>query len=98
MKVDIQSVHFNADQKLEERISAKVTKLNNFYDGINDAKVNLHLDNDATGDNKVAELKVLINGNEMFAKKQTNSFEESFDLAFEAVKNQLIKHKGKLKK
>ena len=98
MKVDIQSVHFNADQKLEERISAKVTKLNNFYDGINDAKVNLHLDNDATGDNKVAELKVLINGSEMFAKKQTNSFEESFDLAFEAVKNQLIKHKGKLKK
>ncbi len=98
MKIDIQSVHFNADQKLEERISNKVTKLNNFHDGINDAKVNLHLDNDATGDNKVAELKVLINGNEMFAKKQTNSFEESFDLAFEAVKNQLIKHKGKLMK
>jgi len=95
MKIDIQSVHFNADKKLEDRISNKVTKLNNFYDGINDAKVNLRLDNDATGDNKVAELKVLINGSEMFAKKQTSSFEESFDLAFEAVKNQLIKHKGK---
>lgn len=96
MKIDIQSIHFDADIKLESRISAKVSKLNNFFDGINDAIVNLHLDNDATGDNKVAELKVLVNGSEMFSKKQSNSFEEAFDQAYEAVKNQLIKHKGKL--
>jgi len=97
MKIDIQSVRFNADKKLEERISSKVAKLSNFYDGINDANVILHLENDATGDNKVAELKVLVNGKEMFAKKQSSSFEDSFDQAFEAVRNQLIKHKGKIR-
>jgi len=98
MKIDIQSIRFDADKKLETRISTKVSKLNNFFDGINDANVNLHLDNDATGDNKVAELKILVNGSEMFSKKQSNSFEEAFDQAYEAVKNQLIKHKGKIRK
>ena len=98
MKIDIQSIHFDADTKLESRISAKVIKLNNFFDGINDANVNLHLDNDVTGDNKVAELKVLVNGSEMFSKKQSNSFEDAFDQAYEAVKTQLVKHKGKIKR
>lgn len=95
MKVDIQSIHFDADQKLEARISNKVTKLNTFYDAILGANVNLRLDKSETRDNKVVEVKVLVNGSKMFSKRQSNSFEESFDLAYEAVKNQLIKHKEK---
>jgi len=97
MKVDIQSIHFDADKKLESRISTKVDKLNTYFDGINDANVNLHLDKSATRDNKVAEVKVLVNGSEMFSKKQAASFEEAFELAYEAVRTQLIKYKEKVR-
>jgi len=95
MKVDIQSIHFDADRKLEARINTKVSKLNTFYDPIQGANVNLRLEKSDNRENKVAELKVLVTGSEMFSKKQSNSFEEAFDQAYEAVKNQLIKHKKK---
>jgi len=95
MKVDIQSIHFDADQKLETRINSKVSKLNTFYDTILGANVNLRLDKSETRENKVAELKVLVTGSEMFSKRQANSFEEAFDQAYEAVRNQLVKYKEK---
>lgn len=95
MKVDIQSIHFDADQKLETRINTKVSKLNTFYDPILGANVNLRLDKSETRENKVAELKVLVTGSEMFSKRQANSFEEAFDQAYEAVRNQLVKYKEK---
>lgn len=97
MKVDIQSIHFDADSKLETRISNKVSKLNTFFDEITSANVNLRLEKSDTRENKVAEVKVLVNGNEMFSKRQSTSFEEAFDQAYEAVRNQLIKHKEKVK-
>ena len=97
MRIDIQSVNFDADRKLEKRISNKVSKLSTFFDDINDASVNLHLDKSATRENKVAEMKVLVTGNEMFSKKQSNSFEDAFDQAYEAVKTQLIKYKEKVR-
>jgi len=97
MKVDIQSIHFDADKKLEARINTKVAKLTTFYDSILGANVNLRLDKSDTRDNKVAEIKILVNGNEMFAKRQSNSFEEAFDQSYEAIKAQIIRHKEKIR-
>lgn len=97
MKVDIQSIHFDADTKLETYINNKVSKLNTFYEPILGVSVNLHLDKSDRRENKVAEVKVLINGSDMFSKRQAGSFEEAFDQSYEAVKNQLIKHKEKIR-
>jgi putative sigma-54 modulation protein len=97
MKVDIQSIHFDADQKLETYINSKVSKLNTFYEPILGVSVNLHLDKSDRRENKVAEVKVLVNGNEMFSKRQSASFEDAFEQSYEAVKNQLIKHKEKIR-
>jgi len=98
MKVDIQTIHFDADKKLETRISSKVAKLNTYFDGIMEANVNLRLDKSDTRENKVVELKISVIGSEMFSKKQSNSFEDAFDKSYEAVRNQLIKHKEKVRK
>jgi len=38
-----------------------------------------------------------IPGNDLFAKKQSDSFEESTDIAVEALRRQLKKHKEKIK-
>ena len=48
--------------------------------------------------NKVSELKVSIPSTEnLFAKKQADTFEEATDLAIDAIKKQLVKFKEKLK-
>jgi len=38
----------------------------------------------------------LLPGNELFAKKQCNSFEEAADSAVQALKKQVEKHKNKV--
>jgi len=96
MTINIQSVHFNADQKLLNFINEKVEKLSTFYDGIISSEVTLKLDKSSTSDNKICEIKMLGKGQDFFAKKQCSTFEEATDLVCEALKSQVVKHKEKL--
>ena len=96
MTINIQSVHFDADQKLLDFVNEKVSKLSTFYDGIISSEVILRLDKSSTSDNKIAEIKVLCKGHDLFAKKQCESFEEATDQVCEALKTQIKKHKDKL--
>ncbi len=97
MEVQVHAIHFNADGKLIDFIQDKVNKLDQFYDQITDGEVYLRLDNSETGENKVAEIKLNVPGKELFAKKQCKSFEEAADMAVEALRQQIIKHKEKLR-
>ena len=45
--------------------------------------------------NKIAEIKLLVPGQDLFVKKQAKSFEESTDLAVEALRRQVKKYKEK---
>jgi putative sigma-54 modulation protein len=98
MKVSINAVKFRTDKKLESFINEKVEKLSGVYDGIIGSEVTLKLDNAETHDNKVAEIRLLIKGNDLFAKKQSTTFEEATDTAIEALRKQLDKHKEKFRK
>ncbi len=93
--VKIQSIHFDADKKLLEFIQKKVDKLAQFYDRIEGADVYLKLENTSSMENKIAEVRLKIPGNDLFAKKQSKSFEEAVDSAVEALRRQLKKQKGK---
>lgn len=95
MKVKVQSVHFDADQKLLDFIDDKVNKLVTFNGSIIDAEVILRLENSSTTDNKVVEIKLLVPGPDLFAKRQCKTFEEATDLAAEALRRQLKKTKEK---
>jgi putative sigma-54 modulation protein len=97
MNITIQSVHFDAAEKLEQFIHQKVGKLDQFFDGIIGSEVTLRLDKSETLDNKVAEVALDIPGNNLFAKKQSKTFEEALDLACEALRKQLVKRKDKIK-
>ena len=74
MNVKIQSIHFDADKKLLEFIETKVTKLRTFNHDIIDGNVYLRLDKNETHENKMVEIKLIIPGNDVFAKKQCKSF------------------------
>ena len=97
MNVKIQSVKFDATDKLAEFIEQKVNKLDVFFDRIIDAEVILKLEKSETTENKVAEISLGVPGADLFAKKQTKTFEESVDLWCEALRKQLIKKKEKVK-
>lgn len=97
MKVNITSVHFKADKKLEDFIEKKVSKLSSAYDGVLGTDVTLKLDNAESKENKIAEIKVSIRGQHLFAKKQSKTFEEATGIAVEALRKQLSKHKEMIK-
>ena len=96
MNVNIQTVHFNADDKLIEYVNKKVEKLNTFHDRITKIDVYLKLDNVVhTIKDKVAEIRVHIPRHDFFVKASSKSFEESFDSALESMVNQIKKQKQK---
>lgn len=98
MKVTINSVHFKADQKLEEFITQKVEKVCAKYNEVIDAEVSLKLDNTDTPEKKIADIRLVLKGDDLFASKQSKTFEESIDTAVDALKKQLEKYKGKFVK
>lgn len=96
MNVQIQTVHFDADSKLLEHVNAKMEKLKTFHDKIIGAEVYLKLDNMSHQvRDKVAEIKILVPKHSYFVKHQSKSFEESFDIAFNSMVNQVKRQKEK---
>ncbi|MFI3294838.1 MAG: HPF/RaiA family ribosome-associated protein [Rikenellaceae bacterium] len=93
MNVTIQTVKFDADQKLIAFINAKFEKLTRFDDTIIDSEVILKLDKDVENGNKVVTFKVNVPGEDMVAEKRAHTFEEAVDLCLEALKNQISKRK-----
>lgn len=96
MDIQVHSIHFTADQKLVTFVNEKVNKLELFFDNIIAGEVFLRLDKSTEKENKIAEVKLLLPGKELFAKKQCKSFEEAADLAVDALKKQVEKHKSKV--
>jgi putative sigma-54 modulation protein len=94
MNLTIQSVHFDADQKLKAHITKKIEKLNHFHDRITNVDIYLKLDNIVhTIKDKVVEIKVGIPKHEFFVKQSCKSFEASFDQAMDALISQIKRKK-----
>ena len=97
MNVNIQTVHFDADDKLVDYVSKKIEKLNTFHDNILKVDLFLKLDNVVhTIKDKVVEIKIHIPKHDFFAKASSKSFEESFDNAMESMVSQIKRKKEKL--
>ncbi|WDF66760.1 ribosome-associated translation inhibitor RaiA [Sphingobacterium oryzagri] len=95
MNITVQSIKFDADQKLVEFIKRKTAKLEQFLDNIIESVCYLRIENVDDESNKVVELKMNIPGNQLFAKAQAKSFEEATDAAVESLRRQINKHKTK---
>ena len=95
MNIQIQSINFAADKELKDFINKKVDKLISIKDSVINADVYLKVDKPESHDNKIVEIKLHSSDGGFFAKKQTNSFEESADLASQALRKQILKNKQK---
>lgn len=98
MKIQIQSLHFDADQSLKDFINKKLVKLETFYDRIIDSDVILSLEQLNTQvKDKVVVIKTNIPGNTLVAKEKSKKFEQAVDLAVDSLRRQLEKIKTKKK-
>lgn len=98
MEVNINAVHFKTDRKLENFIEKKVSKLSGMFEGVMGSEVTLKVENSESRDNKIAEIRLLIKGYDLYAKKQSKTFEEATDTAINALRKQLEKYKDKKRK
>jgi putative sigma-54 modulation protein len=97
MNLHIQTVHFEADQRLVEHVKEKIGKLEQFHDRIIKVDVFLKLDNIVhTIKDKIAEIRVHVPKADFFVKATSKSFETSFDEAFDSLVNQIKRKKEKL--
>ncbi len=98
MNINVNAIHFNADQKLVDFAEKKTSKLDTYFEGIIGAEVILKVEKREASNNKQAEIKLSIPAKDyLFAKKQADTFEEAIDLAVDALRKQLSKFKEKLK-
>ena len=96
MKVNMQSVNFTVDRKLVDFIQRKMDKLETYYDKIIDADIYLKVENTSAKENKIAEVRVNIPGDDIMVKKQCRTFEEAIDEATSTLQRALLKRKEKV--
>ena len=97
MDIRIQAIHFDATAQLEAFIQKKVSKLDQYFDGILQAEVTLKVVKPETANNKEASILLKIKSGDCFAEKVNDTFEESIDECVEALEKQLVKVKEKIR-
>jgi putative sigma-54 modulation protein len=95
MKVNTQSVNFNADGKLIDFIQKRLDKLELFYDRVISSDVYLKVVNTSSKENKIVEIKVHIPKDLFVVKKRCKTFEEAVDSACSSLERKLVKKKQK---
>ncbi len=95
MKLQIHSIHFDADKKLLDYIEKKTNKLHTFFDRITDGEVFLKLEKGEALENKIVEIKLNVPGGNVFVKEKSRTFEAATDVGVEALEKQLKKFKEK---
>ncbi len=93
MKINIQTPGIKARPELVELVNLKVAKLGQLSDRILEARVLLKTDKSATRDNKVCEITLVIPGNDLFAKRQSETFEKALLSAVSTSKEQIASWK-----
>ena len=96
MRVQTEAIHFSADVRLLDSIEKKMSKLENFFDRIIEARVILKLENSGQIRDKIAEIKIHLPNGIIFIKEVSKTFEAALDKALVALKRQLVKYKEKV--
>ncbi|MGK7388764.1 MAG: ribosome hibernation-promoting factor, HPF/YfiA family [Candidatus Cyclobacteriaceae bacterium M2_1C_046] len=91
MRIDIQTVGFEADQQLLDHTDEKISGLTKYFENITGIDVYLKSVQNDRDKTKIAEIKVFIPGEPVYGESQTDTFHGALDQAVEKVKKQLKK-------
>ena len=95
MDIRIQSIHFDATEKLQAFVQKKVGKLEKYCDEIRKVEVSLKVVKPETANNKEAGIRVFVPNGDLYVEKVCDTFEESIDEGVDALEKQLLKYKEK---
>tara|TARA_B110000116_G_C16796769_1_gene567296 strand:+ start:4021 stop:4317 length:297 start_codon:yes stop_codon:yes gene_type:complete len=95
ININIHSIHFHIDNNLEIFIEKKINKLLKLDNKIISSDVFLKLSKVESYSNKIAEIKLKYPGSKFFAKRKSDTFEESTNQVFHALRKQILKNKAK---
>ena len=93
MEIRVQSIKFNADQKLLDFVEKKFSKFEKFYDAITSVDVALSLLPDH--DNKNVKVQVNVPGSTIVVEKNAKTFEDAVVDCADIIKEKLVKAKEK---
>ena len=96
MKINIQTPGFTIKADLAGYVHEKVANLSRYYSEIITGEVCLRLENSATKENKLCEIRLAIPGNDLLARAQCKTFEEAVSDAVEIIKRLIKRKKTKL--
>ncbi|KAA6346231.1 Ribosome hibernation promoting factor [termite gut metagenome] len=95
MDIRIQSIHFDASEQLQKFIQKKATKLEKFCNDIKAIEIQLKVVKRETSANKEAGISLSVPGEDLYASKVCDTFEQAVDDALIALEKQLHKYKEK---
>lgn len=95
MQIIIQSPHIKPTEELTNFIKNKIVKQSHFYDRIEAAEVFLKIEKSDSADDKVCEIRLVIPGNYLFVKKQSDTFENAVTKVIDALHGEIEKVKTK---
>ena len=96
MEIRIQSIHFDATEKLQAFIEKKIGKLSKSIENAK-AGVILKVVKPETAMNKEVQVNLDLPGASLHAEKVCDTFEEGIDLCVEALQRQIEKYKEKMR-
>ena len=91
MEIRVQSIKFNADQKLLDFVEKKFSRIEKFYDAITGVDVALSLLPDQ--ENKNVKVLVSIPGGTIVVEKNAKTFEDAVVDCSDILKEKLVKEK-----
>ena len=94
MEINIQSVNFENSESLNAYVTKKVSKLGRFGD-VGTAEVALRILNTSDKSNREISIRLQAGGQEFFASRKAEAFEEAVVQSVEILERQLVKAKEK---
>jgi putative sigma-54 modulation protein len=93
MDIRVQSVKFDADERLLEFVNKKIGKIEKFYDEIIKAEVTLSLL--PNQENKEVKVKISMPGDELLVRRNAHTFEDAVVDCVDVIKEKIVRIKEK---
>ena len=95
MEINIECPHFAPREPLKNFVHEKLGRLPHLYARIEAAEVILKLDKSNVAANKICEIRLLVPGDDLFAERQEETFEQAIMNTVDALQKQIEKRKTK---
>lgn len=95
MNINVQTIHFQADERLNDFISRKMKKLDTLGYNIQRAELMLRYESGLSFQDKHIEVRLTMAGAQLFTKQTASSYEAGIEKAIDILRNQIRRYRGK---